>query len=93
MFGLLSEWIFTITTAYLAIVISAALLGARRFNGLLSFVLFCVLVWGCARLVRLVTGGIVSSVALMAVSGALLLVLAVVMYFVTAQIMERKLSV
>ena len=90
---LLTAWILTITTAYLAVVISAALLNGKRFNGLISFVLFLVLDWACTYVMRQATSMISDNVSTLLVSGVCSIVLAAIMYFVTAQIMERKLSV
>ena len=92
-FMLLTAWILTITTAYLAVVISAALLNGKRFNGLISFVLFLVLDWACTYVMRQATSMISDNVSTLLVSGVCSIVLAAIMYFVTAQIMERKLSV
>lgn len=92
-FLLLSSWILTINMAYLAVVISAALLNGKRFNGFISFVLFLLLDFGAARLIHLVTQQIHGDIATMLVYGCCALVLSAIMYFITAQIMERKLSV
>ena len=92
-FTILTSWILTISTAYLAVVISAALLNGKKFNGLISFVFFLILNWGCVRVIRLVTANIPESVSILLVSGLVSIVLSAIMYVVTAQIMERKLSV
>ena len=92
-FLLLSSWILTINMAYLAVVISAALLNGKRFNGFISFVLFLLLDFGAARLIHLVTQQIHGDIPTMLVYGCCAMVLSAVMYFITAQIMERKLSV
>ncbi len=93
MFNMLSAWIVMITTAYLADVISSALLNGQKFNGVISFVLFLVLNWGITELTRTVTGGIASQMTAMLVSGLIDLGLAAVMYYATALIMDRYLSV
>ena len=90
--NILTSWIMTIVTAYLAVVISAALLNGRKFNGLISFVLFLLLNWGCAQARRLIPDTRSSVPALLVYVGVEL-VISAVMYIVTAQIMERKLSV
>ena len=93
-FLLVSDWIFTITTAYLAVVLSSALLNGKKFNLLISFVIFLVLNWGVNRLIGMATASIqTSTAAVMAVSAAISLVCTAVMYWVTALIMERHLSV
>ena len=92
-FCLLAGWILTVITAYFAVVISAALLNGKRFNGLLSFVLFLALSWFIGWVARTATASIPSINALLLVDGAISLVFTAVMYMVTAIIMERKLSV
>ena len=92
-FCLLAGWILTVITAYFAVVISAALLNGKRFNGLLSFVLFLALSWFTGWVARTVTASIPSINALLLVDGAIFLAFTAVMYVITAIIMERKLSV
>lgn len=92
-FVLLAAWILTIITAFLAVTISAALLNGRRFSGVISFVLFLALSLGCSLLTNLITRPIPGIITVMMVHGLLSLVFAAVMYFVTAKIMEDKLSV
>ena len=92
-FVLLAAWILTIITAFLAVTISAALLNGRRFSGVISFVLFLALSLGCSLLTNLVTRPIPGNITVMMVHGLLSLVFAAIMYFVTAKIMEDKLSV
>ncbi len=92
-FNLLSGWINTVTTAYLAVTVSAALLNGKRFNGLVSFVLFLALSWAGGWLERFATQSISSIETELLVQGGIALAVAAVMYIATAQIMERKLSV
>ena len=92
-FVLLAAWILTIITAFLAVTISAALLNGRRFSGVISFVLFLALSLGCSLLTNLVTRPIPGNITVMMVHGLIDLVFAAIMYFVTAKIMEDKLSV
>ena len=93
-FHLLTSWISTVCTAYLAVVVSAALLNGKRFNGLLSFVLFLILFWftgwGTQQAIHGMAGTTIQS---MMVSGCIELIFAAIMYVITAQIMEKKLSV
>jgi hypothetical protein len=90
--NILTSWIMTIVSAYLAVVISAALLNGKKFNGLISFVLFLLLNWGTARILRLIPTTM-SSVTTLLVYVVVELVISAIMYVVTAEIMERKLSV
>ena len=92
-FSMLSGWINTVTTAYLAVTVSAALLNGKRFNGLVSFVLFLALSWAGGWLERFATQSISSIETELLVQGGIALAVAAVMYIATAQIMERKLSV
>ena len=92
-FHLLARWIVTVTVAYLADVVSAALLNGKRYNGLLSFLLFLVLSFIMGRISQGAAGGIIDFDTRVAVQGGIDLVLAAIMYEVTARIMERKLSV
>ncbi len=92
-FQLLTGWIETVTAAYLAVVVSAALLNGKKFNGLLSFLLFLVLGWFVSWVEGKATSPIRDSNTLMLVYSLLSLGFSAVMYFITAQIMERKLSV
>ena len=92
-FSLLTGWIGIVTMAYLADVVSAALLNGKKFNGLLSFVLFLALAWLTGWATGKITEGITASTTMLVVNGLIDLGFAVIMYIVTAQIMERKLSV
>ena len=92
-FVLLSAWIAMIATAYLADVTSTALLTGKKYNGMISFLLFLVLNWAISQLIGLITGPIADNVTLLFVYGGLSLVFAAVMYVATARIMEKKLSV
>ena len=92
-FSLLAGWISTVVTAYLADVISAALLNGKSFNGVISFVIFLGLNWAFSWLEGIAIQNIPNVVTTMLVRGGLSLVVAAVMYVATAQIMEKKLSV
>jgi len=92
-FELVALWISTVTTAYLAVVISAALLNGKRFNGLLSFLFFLALSWLSGWVTRQITAGMADAITTMLTYGLIDLIFAAVMYVVTALIMERKLSV
>ncbi|MBR0229002.1 MAG: hypothetical protein IJQ62_11710 [Clostridia bacterium] len=92
-FNLLTGWIGTVTMAYLADVVSSALLNGKKFNGLLSFALFLFLSWFTGWITRQATAAITSAMTMLLVDGLISLAFAAIMYIVTAQIMERKLSV
>lgn len=92
-FNILANWINTVTTAYLAVTVSAALLNGKRFNGLLSFVLFLALGGAASWLEQIATQSIPQIETALMVQSGISLLIAAVMYVVTAQIMEKKLSV
>ena len=92
-FVLLSAWISLVTTAYLADVISAALLNGKRYNGFVSFLFFILISLLTDWITRTVTGSIHDSVPLMAAQGCINLGFSALMYVITARIMETRLSV
>lgn len=92
-FSMLIGWISTVATAFLADVISTSLLNGKKFNGLVSFLLFLALSFGIGRIASLIVSGVTVFETRMILSGMVLLVFTAGMYYVTAQIMERKLSV
>ena len=92
-FLLLTEWVSTVAAAYLADVISAALLNGKSFNGVVSFILFLVLNWGFGWVERIAVRNVPDIVTSMLLNGGIALAAAAVMYVATAQIMEKKLSV
>ena len=92
LFSLLTGWIAVVSAAYLADVISSALLNGKKFNGLLSFVIFIALFIFLTWLdQKLVSSGNIN--LQMLIAGGVSLLLSAGMYVATAQIMERKLSV
>ena len=62
-------------------------------NGVISFVLFLVINWGITRLIVLLTASITENIPAMLAGGGLDLLFAAVMYYVTALIMDKYLSV
>ena len=91
--NLLLGWVSVVAAAYLGEVISAALLNGKRFNGLLSFVLIMLLLAGLGWVQRAATVRIRELIPMFLAEGAIALAGSVIMYFLTAQIMERRLSV
>lgn len=92
-FNLLSGWIGVVSAAFLADVISAALLNGKPHNGIVSFLIFIGISLLSGWLSSLAIRGVDSITLSFVVDGGLSLALAAVMYVVSAQIMERKLSV
>ena len=84
---------FPVMAAYLGDVISSALLNGKKMNGLLSFVLILLLVFGIGSLQRACTRDMTDFIRSCNLDSIIALVCAAVMYVLTAQIMERRLSV
>ncbi|MBR0463136.1 MAG: hypothetical protein IJJ23_01960 [Clostridia bacterium] len=92
-FSQLSGWILLIVTAYLAVVISSSLLNGKKLNGAVSFFIFLALEGAAAWLTRAVTSRIASTAVAMTTGGLIYLVIAGVMYYVSALLMDKYLSV
>ncbi len=90
---LLCSWLGTVSIAYLADIISAALLNGKRFNGILTFIFFIALtiVLNVIQRAFLAQGMLLNTVLI--VEAAVALVYSGVMYLVSAFIMDRYLSV
>lgn len=89
----LASWIATITTAFLSDVISSALLNGKKFNGLISFLIFVALSWGLSELISLAVGGFREVIPYMLVYSLCSIIVAVLVYWITARIMDKYLSV
>lgn len=92
LFSLLASWLCTITTAYLADVVSSALLNGKKANWLVTCLLFVLLNWGISALLRQLpsTIGVIPQLVW---GGVISLALGGIMYVVTARLMEKYLSV
>lgn len=91
-FSMLTGWISTVTAAFLADVISSALLNGKKFNGIVTFGLFLAIV----LLSGWVEGKIIPTSPVnryFLLTGAASLAFSGLMYAATAEIMEKKLSV
>ena len=91
-FSMLSYWLCTITTAYLADVVSSALLNGKKGNGIVTFLLFLALNWGISKLLSQIPSSL-GVINVLVLQGAGALLLAVIMYVITARLMEKYLSV
>ncbi|MBR2660261.1 MAG: hypothetical protein IKE15_02540 [Clostridia bacterium] len=91
-FSMLAFWLCTITTAYLADVLSSSLLYGKKANWLVTIPLFILLNWGISKLLTLIPSSI-GTIPCMVWQGVAALVLAGAMYVVTARLMEKYLSV
>ena len=85
-------WLCTVTTAYLADVVSSALLNGKKGNGVVTFLLFLALNYAISKLLTLVPSSL-STITVLVLQGAVALVLAAGMYVITARLMEKYLSV
>ena len=89
---ILCNLLCSVTTAYLADVISSSLLNGKKGNLVITFLLFIVLNYVIQKIMQLVPSS-VGAVAVLLCQGGIALVLAIVMYIVTARLMDRYLSV
>ena len=90
--SLVANWLATVVSAFLAIVLSATFLAGKKLSPLLSFALFIALNVLMSQIIQRITKAMALRNS-MQISICLSLVIAVVWYFVTAWIMEKKLSV
>ncbi len=91
--NLLSSWISTVSCAYLGVVIATALLTGRRWSGFVSFLIIVALLWFTGWIELTVTRQIQEIRTVFLVDTGIALLLSAIMYVITAQIMERRLSV
>lgn len=92
---LLASWLMAVVIGYLAIILSATVFAGKRFCGLVSFLLYLVIGWGCGAALNLLPLDdfmtVTSTAYFILTAGALVLV--ALMYGIAGWIMERKLSV
>ena len=93
MLSFLASWLATVSVAYLADIISSALLNGKRFNGLITFVLFILLSLLGGWFQRLFVNPGMTAVTLLLVQSLVALVYSAAMYVSSAVIMDRFLSV
>ena len=91
-FWLISSWLCTVTMAFFADTLSSSLLNGKKFNMLVTFLFFIVLDYGGSKLMGLVPAGVGTEQRLIFM-GLVALVLSALMYWVTAKLMEKYLSV
>ena len=90
---MLSSWLATVSIAFLADIISSALLNGKRFNGLVTVIFFILLTILLNTLQRVfLTQGMVLNTVLI-VETVVALIYSAGMYVVSAAVMERYLSV
>lgn len=91
-FELIADWLCTITTAYLADVVSSSLLNGKKGGLLITFLIFLALNYGITKLLQLIPASI-GVIPVLLWQGAIALALAGIMYVITARLMEKYLSV
>ena len=92
LFNILSHLLCSVTTAYLADVISSSLLNGRKGNLAITFVLFILINYAVQKILTLVPDSL-GVVPVFLLQGSIALVLAGIMYVITARLMDRYLSV
>ncbi len=97
LFSMLVSWLFVITLGFFAEVIAATLLNGRKHSSILSFIIFIVILIVVSNVVANVThpGSSSSyiSISYNMINIVIYALLSLVMYFITAWIMDNKLSV
>ena len=93
--SMLCSWVSTVVTACFADVMASSVLRGKKGGGFVAFLIFLLLSWlkGWAFRMVAMQHWFPSSESLFAVEAAADLVMAGLMYWVTALVMERKLSV
>lgn len=90
--GVLASWLSMIVNAYLAIVLSATFLAGKKFNKLISFLIYMLIVFVEGRILSLLPEmSNISQTLSLVVGGDFVMI--VLIYFITGWIMDRKLSV
>lgn len=91
-FNMLASWLCTITIAYLSDVVSSSLLNGKKANWLVTCILFIALNYAIGKLLSLVPASI-GVIPVLLWQGVIALVLACIMYVITARLMDKYLSV
>ena len=90
--SLVANWLATVVSAFLAIVLSATLLAGKKLSPVLSFAFFIALNVLMSKIIEQITKGMKIMPSIQTNIWASL-IFAVLWYFITAWIMEKKLSV
>jgi len=91
--NMLTSWLATVSIAFLADIICAALLNGKKFNGFVSFLFFIALSAVQGWIQGLFRFGAMDVNSVLLIQSAVALVYAGIMYFVSAWIMDHYLSV
>ena len=90
--GFLCGWLCTVMTAYLADVVSTCLLNGKKYNGWVSLLLFIFLSWAVSFVQNACTDNLLLTSRL-AWDAVISLAFSAIMYYATAFLMDRHLSV
>ena len=91
--NMLTSWLATVSIAFLADIICAALLNGKKFNGFVSFLFFIALSAVQGWIQGLFRFGAMDVNSVLLIQSAVALAYAGIMYFVSAYIMDHYLSV
>lgn len=91
-FELIGSWFSVIVTAFLADIIASALLNGKKLGGLVSFLLFIGLTIGISTVISELSIDLEFAMVY-AVRGLVYTAFAVIMYIISARIMDKYLSV
>ena len=93
MFNIVCGLLCSINAAYFVDVIASALLNGKKGNLVVTFILYLLLNYVNREIILLVVPSSLSAVASLLLQGLVALVLAGIMYVITARLMDRYLSV
>ena len=91
--AMLASWLAVVAIAYLADIVSSALLNGKKMNGLISFLFFVILSMLHSWLQNLLISRGMNFTDTMLIETAISLVYSAVMYFLSAYVMDHFLSV
>ena len=91
--SMLASWLAVVAIAYLADIVSSALLNGKKLNGLISFVFFVLLSALHGWLQNLLLGRGMGFSEMMLAEAAISLAYSAIMYFLSAYVMDHFLSV
>ena len=92
--SVMTSWLFSVVTAFFAIVLSATFLNGKKFNGLISLVIFIAISILVGYIFnKLPFDNDIYDMKMALITAGFYIIPTVLMYFVTAWIMDNKLSV
>ncbi|MCR4851746.1 MAG: hypothetical protein K5870_10860 [Lachnospiraceae bacterium] len=92
--SVMTSWLFSVVTAFFAVVLSATFLNGKKFNGLISLVIFIAISLLVGYIFnKLPFDNDIYDMKMALITAGFYIIPTVLMYFVTAWIMDNKLSV